>query len=143
MPKRALVLLAEESEEMEAVTIIDILHRAGIEVEIVGIPENKTIRCNGGVVVHPTIDIQRARTRGPFDVIVLPGGLSGAKVLGKHREVGNILREQDNSGRIIAAGCAAPVFVLKAHGIGEVQIMWLLMETLRLVENPVWPLILH
>lgn len=52
-----------------------------------------------------------------FDVIILPGGLGGSNLLAADQRVGRLLREQQNSEKLIAAICAAPI-ALKSHGIG-------------------------
>ncbi|XP_018329997.1 protein/nucleic acid deglycase DJ-1 [Agrilus planipennis] len=119
MSKKALVLLAEGAEEMEAVISIDVLRRGGIDVAVAGVPNKIPIQCSRGVIVNPTISIDEAKVNGPYDVVVLPGGLQGAKNLGANEAVGAILKEQEKSGRLIAAICAAPALVLKAHGIAE------------------------
>jgi len=112
----ALVLLAEGSEEMEAVITIDVLRRGGIEVTVAGIDGTDPIRCSRGVVITP--DVALASVVGEFDVIVLPGGAEGAKRLASSLKVGELLRVQESAGRYVAAICAAPI-ALKAHGVFE------------------------
>ena len=114
--RKALVLLAPGSEEMEAVISIDVLRRGGIEVTVAGIDGAEPIRCSRGVVITP--DIALSDVTGVFDVVVLPGGAEGAKRLAESADVGNILRDQELGGRLVAAICAAPI-ALKAHGVFE------------------------
>jgi protein DJ-1 len=113
---RALVLLAEGSEEMEAVITIDVLRRGGIEVTVAGIDGTEPIRCSRGVVITPDLGLDGVA--GEFDVIVLPGGAEGAKRLASSPKVGELLQAQERAGRYVAAICAAPI-ALKAHGVFE------------------------
>jgi len=110
----ALVLLAQGSEEMEAVITIDVLRRGGIDVTVAGVDGPEPVRCSRGVVITP--DAALDRLDGEFDVVVLPGGAEGAQRLAKSPKVGSLLRAQESAGRYVAAICAAPI-ALKAHGV--------------------------
>ena len=110
----ALVLLAEGAEEMETVISIDVLRRGRIDVTVAGIDGPDPVRCSRGVVITP--DVALAEVNGAFDVIVLPGGAEGAKRLAQSAKVGELLREQEQSGRWAAAICAAAI-ALPAHGV--------------------------
>ena len=112
----ALVVLAEGSEEMEAVISIDVLRRGGIDVTVAGVDGTEPIRCSRGVIVTP--DVALDSVDADFDVIVLPGGAEGAQRLARSTKVGEILRKQEESGRWVGAICAAPI-ALQAHGVFE------------------------
>ncbi len=112
----ALVLLAPGTEEMEAVISIDVLRRAGIDVTVAGIDGDGPTRCSRGVTITP--DVALDSVEGAFDVLVLPGGAEGAKHLAESPKVGELLREQELAGRMVAAICAAPI-ALQAHGVFE------------------------
>lgn len=84
---------------------------------VAGIPDANPIKCSRDVVIKPDISICEVKSKGPFDVLVLPGGLGGAKTLASTKEVGDLLKEQESAGRFIAAICAAPT-ALRAHEIG-------------------------
>lgn len=112
----ALVLLAGGAEEMEAVISIDVLRRGGIDVTVAGIEGKAPVQCSRGVVITPDVGIEEVD--GEFDVLVLPGGAEGAQRLAKSEEVGARLRAQEQSGRLVAAICAAPV-ALRAHKVFE------------------------
>ena len=113
---KALVLLAQGSEEMEAVISIDVLRRGGIEVTVAGVDGAAPVRCSRGVTITP--DVALESVDGEFDVLVLPGGAEGAKRLAASSRVGELLREQERAGRWVAAICAAPI-ALQAHGVFE------------------------
>ena len=113
---RALVLLAQGAEEMEAVISIDVLRRGGIDVTVAGLDGTDPVRCSRGVVITP--DVALDQVEGEFDALVLPGGAEGAQRLAQSDEVGELLREQELKGLLVAAICAAPI-ALQAHGVFE------------------------
>jgi protein DJ-1 len=114
--RSALVLVAQGSEEMEAVITIDILRRGGIDVTVAGIDSTDPIRCSRGVVLSP--DVALDSVDGEFDIVVLPGGAEGARRFAESAKVGEFLRRQEESGRFVGAICAAPI-ALPAHGVFE------------------------
>ncbi|CAH0548689.1 unnamed protein product [Brassicogethes aeneus] len=117
MSKTACVFLAKGTEEMEFVITADVLRRAGINVTVAGVPDNKPILCSRDITIIPDIGVEDVKSKGPYDVLVLPGGLGGSKAFAESKTVGCLLKEQEESGGIIAAICAAPT-ALKAHCIG-------------------------
>uniref|UniRef100_A0A0K8SSL6 DJ-1/PfpI domain-containing protein n=2 Tax=Lygus hesperus TaxID=30085 RepID=A0A0K8SSL6_LYGHE len=116
-PKKAVVLLAPGSEEMEAVITIDVLRRAGVNVTVAGLVGKEATKCSRDVVIVPDTSLDEALKCGPYDAVILPGGLGGSECFCSSPEVGKLLKEQESAGRIIAAICAAPT-ALKAHKIG-------------------------
>jgi len=117
MSKKALVILAEGAEEMETVITTDIMRRGGIEVTVAGLSGTAPVTCRNNMVLVPDTSLDDAVKKGPYDIIVLPGGRKGAENLSNDARVGVLLREQDIAKRYIAAICYGPT-VLKAHGIG-------------------------
>ncbi|MBK8254744.1 MAG: DJ-1/PfpI family protein [Polyangiaceae bacterium] len=109
-----LVLLATGAEEMETTITVDVLRRGGIQVTLAGVDGSDPVLCSRGVRIVP--DIALTDAKGPFDMIVLPGGNEGARRLAESSAVGALLREQEASGKIAAAICAAPT-ALAAHGV--------------------------
>jgi len=101
-----LVPLAQGCEELEAVTIIDLLRRAGINVVTAGLDEQPVVASRKTVLIPDTtldkIDDQA------FDMIVLPGGLPGADYLNEDARIHRILESMNNAQKYIAAICAAP-----------------------------------
>ncbi|CAH3036380.1 unnamed protein product [Pocillopora meandrina] len=114
----ALVILAEGAEEMEAVITADVLRRGKVKTVIGGLTGADSVVCSRSVVVKPDMSLEDAVKQGPFDAVILPGGLGGSNNLAKSSKVKEILQDQEQSGRIIGAICAAPT-ALHAHGIGK------------------------
>ena len=117
--KRVLVPLATGFEEVEAITVIDILRRAGMTVIVAGDPEpDGTITGRNDIRVAPDCLLDDIATHDPnnFDVVVLPGGLGGTERLQKDERVKRILEHLDDTNGITAAICAAPT-VLAAFGL--------------------------
>ena len=103
---RALILLAQGCEELEAVTVIDLLRRAAIEVVTAGLAPGPVTASRGTVLVpDSTLEAEQRQT---FDLVVLPGGLPGARYLEEDPRVLALLQRQAAAGRFSAAICAAP-----------------------------------
>lgn len=77
-----------------------------MEVTVAGLPCNEPIECSRGVVIKPDTSACNAICKGPYDAVVLPGGLGGAKAQCESAELGKLLKEQEQAGRIVAAICA-------------------------------------
>lgn len=103
---RVLVPLAPGAEELETVTIIDLLRRAGIEVVVAGL-EPGPIRGSRGVVLVPDVLLTDVAT-DPFDLVVLPGGAEGSRRLTESAWVRDALERAIAAGKRVAAICAAP-----------------------------------
>ena len=101
-----LVPLAQGCEELEAVTIIDLLRRAGLTVVVAGL-EAGTVTASRGVMLLPETTLAEVLDRD-FDMVVLPGGLGGAQRLEADQRIAALLRRMAEQGRYVAAICAAP-----------------------------------
>lgn len=107
-----LVPLAQGCEELEAVTIIDLLVRAGVEVVSAGLDDGP-VTASRGVVLMPQMSLDEALKRD-FDMVVLPGGMPGAEHLDNDPRIAELLRRMADSGRFTAAICAAPKVLANA-----------------------------
>ncbi len=103
---RVLVPLAQGCEELEAVTVIDLLRRAGIDVITAGL-DARPVTASRGVVLVPDTVLDTAIDQD-FDMIVLPGGLPGADHLDRDPRIHKILARIRGQGGYTAAICAAP-----------------------------------
>jgi 4-methyl-5(b-hydroxyethyl)-thiazole monophosphate biosynthesis len=112
--RRVLVPLAQGCEELEAVTVIDILRRAGIEVVAAGLMPG-IVKASRGMVLVPDMTLDEALVQD-FDMVVLPGGMPGSEHLKSDARVIALLRKMAAAGRYAAAICAAPM-ALQAAGI--------------------------
>ncbi len=107
---KVLVPLAEGCEELEAVTIIDLLRRAGIQVTTASLDkgsEVKPVTASRGVVLLPDTTLDNILQQS-FDMIVLPGGLPGAEHLDNDPRIHQLLKTMAEQGKYTAAICAAP-----------------------------------
>ena len=111
-----LVPLAQGCEELEAVTVIDLLRRAGIDVVSAGL-DDKPVIASRGVVIMPDTDLDTALAR-EYDMVVLPGGLPGADHLDSDQRIRELLKKMVQQGKYTAAICAAPK-VLYSTGLLE------------------------
>jgi 4-methyl-5(b-hydroxyethyl)-thiazole monophosphate biosynthesis len=112
--KRVLVPLAEGFEELEAVTIIDVLRRAGIDVVVASLGDSPVAGSHGIRIAADTP--LGALAEQQFDMIALPGGMPGAEHLKKDARVAELIHRLCGEGKPVAAICAAPM-VLAAAGV--------------------------
>jgi len=107
-----LVPLAQGCEELEAVTIIDLLVRAGVNVVTAGL-EAGPVTASRGVVLVPQMSLDEA-LKQDYDMVVLPGGMPGAEHLDNDPRVAKLLRSMAESDLFTAAICAAPKVLANA-----------------------------
>ncbi|MDF2180670.1 DJ-1 family glyoxalase III [Neptuniibacter sp. CAU 1671] len=111
----ALIVIADGVEEIEAVTQIDLLRRAGIKVTVAA-PISKTVCCSRGVILVADTHLDEI-TDQCFDLISLPGGMPGAEHLRDSHNLIQMLKKQQQANRWIGAICASPAVALLPHGL--------------------------
>lgn len=109
--------IADGSEEIEALTVVDVLRRAGVEIKTVSITGSKTAVLSHGVKIECDLAIEEADL-SDADMLLLPGGLPGATNLNDHEGVRTAMLQQYQSGRKVGAICAAPLVL---GGLGILQ----------------------
>lgn len=125
MERIILLPIAHGTEEAEAVTLIDLLRRAGMNVTVAG--ETQVVICSRGVRINPDRLIDDIDESEEFDAIILPGGAQGTENLSAHEELVTLLRRHKERGALIAAICAAPL-ILHQHN--------LIARTTRITSHP-------
>jgi len=113
---RLIVPLAEGFEEIEAVAVIDILRRANIKVDVVGI-EDEIVAGRNGIKILCDKVIADVKPED-YDGIVLPGGNPGYKNLENNQQVINFIKTFNSKGKLVAAICASPT-ILEKIGVLE------------------------
>lgn len=113
MAKSVVIVLADGFEEIEAVTPIDILRRAGLLVTTAGVGGQKITGAHGLVV---EADTTVEKYDGTPDAVVLPGGQPGSDNLAKSDALKKLLKRVSEKQNLIAAICAAPSVVLAPQG---------------------------
>ncbi len=117
---KVLVPLASGFEEIEAVSIIDVLRRAKIEVLVASLSKNSAVVGANGISIFTNISLSDVSVNvDELDMIVLPGGLAGTNGLAADVNVVNILKEMNVKGKNIGAICAAPFVLYKAGVLKE------------------------
>ena len=104
---KAFVFLAKGFEEIEAITPIDILKRAGMEVDTVSITSNKEVVGAHGIIVVADYIFDDADF-SDADLLFLPGGMPGTTNLDAHEGLKSLIQEQMHDDKLVAAICAAP-----------------------------------
>jgi 4-methyl-5(b-hydroxyethyl)-thiazole monophosphate biosynthesis len=109
---RVLVPLAQGCEELEAVTIIDLLRRARIEVVTAGLQPG-IVKASRGTQLVPDTSLDAVLNEG-FDMVVLPGGMPGAQHLKEDPRIIGLLKKMAEQDKYTAAICAAPTVLAEA-----------------------------
>lgn len=118
MTKQALVPIADGTEEIEAITIIDVLRRAGVEVKIASVNSSRALQVSGAQNIQLMADCNIDDCAGSdWDLIAVPGGIPGAENLAVDLVLDKLLRAQVAEGKLYAAICAAPALVLGSKGL--------------------------
>jgi protein deglycase len=112
--KRAAVLFADGFEEVEGLTPVDLLRRSGMEVQMVGVTG---MRVTGGHDIVVDVDVSAEEAKGPFDAVVIPGGMPGASHVAESRAAVALIKGNFERGALVAAICAAPAVVLEPLGL--------------------------
>lgn len=110
--KTVLVLFAEGSEELEAVTVVNILRRGGVTVSLAGLSEG-VLRGSRGIMLQPDTTLEAA-LKQDFDMIVLPGGQPGTNHLKADKRVLQLVQKMSKQEKYVTAICAAPSVLAEA-----------------------------
>lgn len=110
--KTALVLFADGSEELEAVTVVNILRRGGVQVTLAGLA-NGVLRGSRGIMLQPDTTLE-AVLDNDFDMVVLPGGQPGTNHLKADARVLQLVQKMTTQGKYVTAICAAPSVLAEA-----------------------------
>ncbi len=117
MQNTVLIAVADGIEEIEAVTLIDILRRANVDVTVASIYTERKKVCGAHrieLVADCLIDDCKNQS---FDMVIVPGGLPGAENLANSTDLVEILKNQVDQGKFYGAICASPALVLEKHGL--------------------------
>ena len=115
MSKKVLVPVADGSEEIETACIVDVLRRAEADVTVASVNSLQITASRGMKLVADQLISECVQNT--YDLIVLPGGMPGAEHLRDSKELVEMLKRQQNDGRLYAAICASPAVVLHHHGL--------------------------
>jgi 4-methyl-5(b-hydroxyethyl)-thiazole monophosphate biosynthesis len=108
-----LIPIATGFEEIEAVSLIDVLRRAGIKVIVASVKENLQVQGANGIMIVAD-RVMDGITSDDIDMILLPGGWGGTDILAEDEKVQNLLKDMNSKGKDISAICAAPYALYKA-----------------------------
>lgn len=114
---KVLLPLANGSEEMEAITIVDALRRASADVVVASVEDGVEITARYGMRIVADVMLEDAAGQTQFDLIIVPGGMPGAETLGGCEELVALLKKQAEANRPYGAIGAATAHVLEPHGL--------------------------
>lgn len=113
--QRSFIFLAEGFEEIEVITPIDVMRRAGLDVKTVSITDNHNVTGAHGVTIKADLTFKEADFEGA-EWLIIPGGMPGAVNLHEFNALGDLLKAHAIKGKI-ASICASPSVVLAPLGI--------------------------
>lgn len=116
MDKRILVPLAEGFETIEALAVVDVFRRAGVQVDLAAVGDSLQVTSSHQVRVTADLFLGQCLERN-YDLVVVPGGIPGAQNLQKSELLAKILKKQRQEEKLYGAICAAPALVLEHHGL--------------------------
>ena len=119
MNKKALIILHPGFEEIEAITPIDLLTRAGVTVVQAALEETLQVTGKSGITVQASHHLNDVVSE-PFDAVILPGG-PGIQKIRNHPIICKLLEQQKEANRIIGCICAAPLLLLDAGLLENVR----------------------
>ena len=111
------IFFAEGYEEIEALTVVDLLRRAGIDTQMVSVTGKKAVTSSHGITVQMDTLFEEVNLE-EADMLVLPGGMPGTKNLEEYGPLMELVDSFNSQGKYIAAICAAPS-ILGHRGILE------------------------
>ena len=118
MSKTALIPIAEGCEEIEAITVIDVLRRAGVEVSVAAVNSDSSLSITGAHSIQISADCSiDSCVNGSWDLIAVPGGIPGAEHLASCQNLDTLLRSQVQDCMLYAVICAVPALVLGSKGL--------------------------
>lgn len=116
MSEQILIPVADGVEDIETVTLIDVLRRAELDVVVASVQSGKEITAARGTRIVADERLEDVRGR-EWKAVILPGGLPGAENLRDSDTLKQILIEQARGERWFGAICASPAYVLATHGL--------------------------
>jgi len=118
--KKAVVFIANGSEEIETLTPVDYLRRAGLDVALVAVSDDKTVVCSHKVSVIADMTLKEYLSKNELpDTVVVPGGMPGTTNIAENKDAVDFVARMNGEGKLVAAICAAPALVLPKTGALE------------------------
>ena len=118
--KKALLLFANGSEEIEAITLANILRRAGVAVTIAGVGAT-TLRGSRNITVGTDVELAEIADTAAeeYDLLLLPGGWEGTLIFCEDAAVQSLIKRFDSAKKTICAICAAPLALDRANVLAQ------------------------
>lgn len=116
MTKKVALFIENGSEELEFIAPLDIMRRANLEVDLISANNEDFITSSHNVKIIVDKKIEEVNNILDYDAIVIPGGMPGSTLLRDNKKIIEFYQTMYNSGKLVAAICAAPI-VLSAAGI--------------------------
>ncbi len=114
---KIVVLFSNGTEEIESLTVVDVLRRAGVNCEIVSISGKNPVGSHKiGITADRVIEDISAEE---YDGVIVPGGMPGSENISKNKPAIELIKTMKEKGNLVGAICAAPAVVLARHGFAN------------------------
>jgi 4-methyl-5(b-hydroxyethyl)-thiazole monophosphate biosynthesis len=113
--KKIAVIFSNGTEEIEALTPVDVLRRTGAQCDIVSVSGEHPVGSHGITVKADKTDSELDMDL--YDAIVIPGGMPGAEIISQNDNIIRALKKAFIDGKVVASICASPAVVLAKHGL--------------------------
>ena len=118
--KKAVIFIADGSEETETLTPVDYLRRAGVDVDLVAVSGDRTVVCSHKVCISADSTVSDCTAASSLpDAVVVPGGMPGTVNIAENASAVDFVRKMNDAGKLVCAICAAPALVLPKTGALE------------------------
>ncbi len=116
--KKAVVFIADGTEEIEVITPVDYLRRAAVQVTLVSVSQSRTVTASHGVSINADMTLESYLSAGEElpDAVVVPGGMPGTTNIAECRAAVDFVSQMNDAGKLVCAICAAPKVVLPKTG---------------------------
>ena len=119
--KSAVVFLADGFEEIEAITVVDVIRRANISCDMCSLNDNIKVKGAHGIVIEADFTMSQ-RNLDEYSCLILPGGMPGSENLRNNAKIINLVKNFNEKDKYIAAICAAPIVLNEADVIMDKEV---------------------
>ncbi|CAM2798155.1 DJ-1 family glyoxalase III [Helicobacter burdigaliensis] len=131
---KVLIPLGDGFEDLEAISVIDVLRRVGVEVSLASLKKDLVVTSDSGIPMQAKISIEEADSK-EYEGVVLPGGFGGVQNMIASNSLTQFVKDMQQSNKVVAAICAAPLALFKMGVLKEAKFTcYPSVETM--IENP-------
>lgn len=117
---KVLIPLGDGFEDLEAISVIDVLRRVGVEVHLASLTKELAVTSNCGIIMQTKVRIEEVEAKD-YEGVIMPGGFGGVQNMIGSETLAKVVRKIHSEGKIVAAICAAPLALFKMGVLQEAK----------------------